>query len=83
LTRGDDGSTWTADVPAVDGEIYWFVVDGVGPLLDPDAMDLLWTTEGPRSVVRTTWPERPSLGHHHRDPVVYEVHVRGFGTTFD
>src|SRR4051794_22259840 len=72
-----------ADVDAVDGDVYWFVVDGVGPLVDPNAMDVLWTTDGPLSVVRTTWPKQPTLGRHHPDPVVYEVHVRGFGTTFD
>ncbi|HEY4607894.1 MAG TPA: alpha-amylase family glycosyl hydrolase, partial [Ilumatobacteraceae bacterium] len=83
LTRAEDGATWMADVDAVDGDVYWFFVDGVGPLLDPDAMDVMWTTDGPLSVVRTTWPKEPTLGRRHPDPVVYEVHVRGFGTTFD
>lgn len=62
--------------------MYWYVVDGVGPLLDPDAKDVVMTLDGPRSVVRSNWPKQPSLGTHHRDPVVYELHVRGFGTTF-
>ena len=38
--------------------------------------------DGPRSVIRTRWPKHPSLGHHHDDPVVYELHVRGFARTF-
>ena len=42
--------------------MYWFVADGVGPLLDPDAMDVVMTADGPRSVVRTGWPKQPSLG---------------------
>ena len=62
--------------------MYWYVVDGVGPLLDPDAMDVVMTADGPRSVVRSGWPKQPSLGSHHDDPIVYELHVRGFGRTF-
>ena len=62
--------------------MYWYVVDGVGPLLDPDAMDVVMTADGPRSVVRSGWPAEPSLGSHHDDPIVYELHVRGFGRTF-
>ena len=62
--------------------MYWFVADGVGPLLDPDAMDVVMTADGPRSVVRSGWPKQPSLGSHHHDPIVYELHVRGFGRTF-
>ncbi len=69
-------------VEAGDGDTYWFVVDGVGPLLDPEAMDVVLTDDGPRSVVRTVWPSHASLGRHHPDPVVYEMHVRGFGRTF-
>ncbi|HZY06224.1 MAG TPA: hypothetical protein VFE69_00700, partial [Ilumatobacteraceae bacterium] len=83
MTRGEDGATWMAELDAVDGDLYWFVVDGVGPLLDPNAADVVSTDGGFRSVVRDTWPKQPSLGSHHADPVVYEVHVRGFGSTFD
>jgi len=83
MKRPPEGPTWSSEVEASDGDVYWFVVDGVGPLLDPDAMDVVWTAEGPLSVVRTSWPKQPSLGRHHPDPVVYEVHVRGFARTFD
>jgi glycogen operon protein len=83
MTRGEDGATWMAELDAADGDIYWFVVDNIGPLLDPNAADVVSTDGGFRSVVRDTWPKQESLGSHHADPVVYEVHVRGFGTTFD
>ena len=62
------------------GTSYWFVVDGVGPLLDPDAMDVVMTAGGPRSGVRSRWPRHPPLASRHADPVVYELHVRGFAT---
>jgi glycogen operon protein len=45
-------------------------------------MDVVMTPAGPRSVVRTRWPKQPALGEKHRDPVVYELHVRGFAATF-
>jgi isoamylase len=77
--RGDD---WVVECSPVDGDDYWYVVDGVGPLLDPHARDLRWTPAGPRSVARSTWPSRPSLGYHHADPIVYELHVRGFARTY-
>ncbi len=73
---------WHGEAEAEEGDIYWFVVDGVGPLLDPDAMDVAITSDGPRSVIRTHWPKQPALGRHHDDPVVYELHVRGFARTF-
>ena len=55
------------DAEADDGDIYWFVADGVGPLLDPDAMDVVMTSR--RSAQRRCaprWPTQPSLGRHHR-----------------
>ena len=82
MQRQPDGLAWEAEAEADDGDMYWFVADGVGPLLDPDAMDVVMTADGPRSVVRTTWPKQPSLGMHHHDPIVYELHVRGFAKTF-
>lgn len=81
----DDGS-WHCEAEAEDGDLYWFVVDGVGPLLDPDARDLVMTSLGPRSVVRTGWPKEPRLAELRAEPsgdlVVYEMHVRGFARTF-
>jgi isoamylase len=82
MARPPGEATWFADVQAEDGDRYWFVADGVGPLLDPDAMDVEMTPEGPRSVVRTGWPKVSPLSVRQADPVVYEIHVRGFGRTF-
>jgi isoamylase len=82
MTRQPERTTWLAEAEVADGDTYWFVADGVGPLLDPDAMDVEIKAEGPRTVVRTNWPKQTSLGRHHDDPVVYELHVRGFGRTF-
>jgi glycogen operon protein len=77
-----ESAEWFADVEAVDGDRYWFVADGVGPLLDPDAMDVVMTGEGARSVVRTSWPKEPQIDRRHDDPIVYELHVKGFDKTF-
>ncbi|HEY0519061.1 MAG TPA: alpha-amylase family glycosyl hydrolase, partial [Ilumatobacteraceae bacterium] len=82
MTRQPDGVTWMGGAEAADGDLYWFVADGVGPLLDPDAMDVVMTSDGPRSAVRTTWPKVPTMETRHPDPVVYEMHVRGFAKTF-
>jgi isoamylase len=82
MHRQPDGLTWEAEADAEDGDAYWFIADGVGPLLDPDAMDVLLTSDGPRSAIRTAWPKQPPLGMHHDDPIVYELHVRGFAKTF-
>jgi isoamylase len=82
MSRQPGGERWRVEVEADEGDLYWFVADGIGPLLDPDAMDVTLTPDGPRSVVRDHWPKAPSLGTHHSDPIVYELHVRGFGRTF-
>lgn len=83
MSRSVAGHEWHAEAAAADGDLYWFVVDGGGPLLDPDAMDVLFTSDGPRSVVRRRWPKHPPLSSPHRHAVVYEVHVRGFAKTFN
>ena len=82
MARQPEGPTWFGEAEADDGDLYWFVADGVGPLLDPDAMDVMLTADGPRSAVRSVWPTRPRLDAHHLDPIVYELHVRGFAKTF-
>ncbi|MDP9465510.1 MAG: alpha-amylase family glycosyl hydrolase, partial [Actinomycetota bacterium] len=82
MARQPGGGMWLGDAEAEVGDRYWFVVDGVGPLLDPDATDVAMTPDGPRSVTRGGWPKQPSLGSRHHAPVVYEVHVRGFARTF-
>jgi glycogen operon protein len=86
MTRAASQTRWHAEAPASEGDLYWFVVDGAGPLLDPECADLVMTLAGPRSVVRHRWPQQPPLPRTGRAPVpfpvVYEVHVRGFGRTF-
>ena len=82
MVRSPDDGRWLVTAEASVGDLYWFVVDGVGPLLDPAAADVVLTPDGPRSVVHGTWPARPPMSERHEDPVVYELHVRGFGGTF-
>lgn len=82
MARQPGGVRWHGEAEVEDGDTYWLVVDGIGPLLDPEAMDVAMTPDGPRSVIRTGWPKQPSLGSRHHAPVVYEVHVRGFGRSF-
>jgi isoamylase len=77
------GQSWEADVVAHHGDRYWLVADGVGPLVDPSACDVLMTERGPVGVLRGhPWPSVPPLGRRVTDPVVYELHVRGFARTF-
>lgn len=79
--RQEDGS-WVADLPAAVGDQYWIVADGSPPLLDPSCLDMEMTPEGPRSIVRDPWFRRPQGAPLAHDPVVYEMHVRGFGRTY-
>ena len=79
--RPDDGS-WVAEIAAVVGDQYWIVADGGPPLLDPSCLDMEMTPDGPRSLVRDSWMRRPQGAPLPHDPIVYELHVRGFGRTF-
>ncbi|HRB02989.1 MAG TPA: alpha-amylase family glycosyl hydrolase [Ilumatobacteraceae bacterium] len=79
--RHDDGA-WVAEFAAAVGDHYWINVDGGPPLLDPSCLDMEMTPSGPRSVVRDPWPPRSQGAPLTNDPVVYELHVRGFGRTF-
>lgn len=79
----DEAGTWRASLPAGAGDRYWLTADGVGPLVDPSAHDVVMEGGRPLGVVRgSLWPEQPSLGGHHPHPVIYEMHVRGFARTF-
>jgi isoamylase len=84
LSRHGHGfrGTFEAEV----GDRYWLTVDGIAPLLDPHCLDLVWTSDGPCSVVRDPWPRRAQGARRaYPDgvgPVVYEAHVRGFARTF-
>ena len=77
-----DGGYWRAQTLAEPGELYWLSVDGGPPLRDPSCRDLTWTPDGPRSVVRAPWPSYPTAPPLEHPPVVYELHVRGFGRTY-
>lgn len=77
-----EAGRWTAEIEAEAGDHYWISVDGGAPLLDPSCHDLEWTEDGPRSVVREPWPVFPAAPPLTSPPVVYELHVRGFGRTF-
>lgn len=77
-----EGESWVAEVAAEVGDHYWSVVDGGPPLLDPSCLDMEITADGPRSVVRDPWPRAARGAPLAHPPVVYELHVRGFGRTF-
>lgn len=82
--RRDDDGWWHATLEgAADGDVWWWEVDGAAPLLDPSAPQVRMVAGVPHNVMRSSWPQGASLGHHHPQPVVYELHVRGFGHTFD
>ena len=73
---------WVVDVEVATGDHYWFVVDGGPPLLDPHCRALVHTPDGPRSVRRPPWARLPQGAPLADPPIVYELHVRGFGRTF-
>ena len=77
-----EAGSWVAEVPAAVGDQYWIVADGGPPLLDPSCLDMEVTPDGPRSIVRDPWMRRPQGAPLAAEPVVYELHVRGFGRTF-
>lgn len=77
-----EAESWVADVVAEVGDLYWIVVDDGPPLLDPSCRDMEVTSEGPRSIVRDSWLRAAQGAPLAHPPVVYELHVRGFGRTF-
>ncbi len=81
--EGTWSGRWSAAVAAEAGERYWLTVDGVGPLVDPHAADVVVERGRPLGVVRAApWPRQAQLGRRRPHPVVYELHVRGFARTF-
>ena len=75
----DPAGDWVADVDLAPGDVYWVVVDDGPPLVDPACRDLVVLPEGPRSVHRDPWPRRRQAAPLTPAPVVYELHVKGFG----
>ncbi|MGD9995716.1 MAG: alpha-amylase family glycosyl hydrolase [Ilumatobacteraceae bacterium] len=77
------GERWEVTFTAHPGDRYWLVADGIGPLVDPSADTVVMTERGPVGVVRaSSWPSAPALERQPVDPVIYELHVRGFAETF-
>ena len=73
---------WVAEFEAADGDHYGIRLDD-GPLLfDPHTHDLLITDTGASSVVRDPWPRHPQGAPLTESPVVYELHVKGFGGSY-
>jgi isoamylase len=64
-----------------DGDLYAWRVDGVGPLLDPSCSAVRLVDGTPWSVHRTDWPKGDKLADQVEQPLVYELHVGGFGRT--
>jgi glycogen operon protein len=81
LTTVDGRWQGRLDAPA---GARWSLVDQAGRhLVDPDVEAVRFVDGVPVGVVRAEpWPRRRPLGRHPANPVVYEVHVRGFGRTF-
>lgn len=77
-----DGGWWTVEVDAVDGERYRIEVDGGPPLVDPHARDVVVTADGPRAVFREPGVARERVVTPPSAPVVYELHVKGFGASY-
>ena len=78
----DWSGQWVAEFEAADGDLYWIVVDDGPPLLDPSCRDLVMTPDGPRSVIRGAWAARAQGAPLGDAPIVYEIHVKGFGGTY-
>jgi len=73
---------WLAEFDAPDGDLYWLTVDGGPALLDPNCWAVTHTADGPRSVIREPWSTHPQGPQLSSPPIVYELHVRGFGRTY-
>ncbi len=73
---------WRADVEAAAGDHYGISVDGGSLLFDPHCWDFEVTQDGPRSVVRQPWPKCVPGRRLIEGPVVYELHVKGFGGSY-
>lgn len=70
---------WSVSVTGATGSLYWISLDGGPPLLDPHCHDLRMTADGPRSVLRAPWAVHGRGAPLADPPLVYELHVKGFG----
>lgn len=80
--EADDEGWWAGEFLAADGDQYWVTLDDGPPLYDPHCWDLDVTADGPRSIVRQPWPRHAQGAPLADAPVVYELHVKGFGGSY-
>lgn len=73
---------WRGSIEIPRGGTYWLTVDGGQPLVDPDCERMTWQDGGPRCVAGDPWPVGSRLAVQPTDPVIYELHVKGFGGSF-
>lgn len=78
----DEAGTWSGVLRGAVGDRYWLLADGSAQLLDPAADDVELVDGRPVCRLRGPWPSGERLGRSVELPVVYEMHVRGFGRTF-
>jgi isoamylase len=77
------GSRHAGSLDVNPGDLWWLELDRSTIAVDPSADAVRFADGFPCGVVRARpWPTRTPLGRHHPNPVVYELHVKGFGRTF-
>lgn len=80
LTSSD--GRWVGEIEVPNGTAYWLAVDGGDPLVDPDCDRMTWRAGRPLCVAGDAWPAVGRLPVQPEDPVIYEMHVKGFGGSF-
>jgi isoamylase len=78
----DEAGTWSGVLRGEVGDRYWLLADGSVPLLDPAVDDVELVAGRPVGRLRGPWPNGARRATRSELPVVYELHVRGFGRTF-
>ncbi|HLK34213.1 MAG TPA: malto-oligosyltrehalose trehalohydrolase [Terriglobales bacterium] len=80
MHRSADG-TFTVQVPAQDGDRYFYLVDDHKPLPDPVSRLLPEGVHGPTAIVDPSafcWSDQDWRGLELRDYIIYELHVGTF-----
>lgn len=78
----DEAGTWSGVLRGDVGDRYWLLADGSVPLVDPAVDDVELVGGRPVGRLRGPWPNGARQAARSELPVVYELHVRGFGGTF-
>ena len=73
---------WEATVSGQAGDHVSISLDDGPAVLDPHCLDVELTSDGPRSVLRAPWGAWPQGAPLAESPVVYELHVKGFGGSY-